>query len=63
MAKVKRKIFVVSEPSGKHLVRALTVAGAIAHVVRTTFEARVATQDDLVFLAPDHPVEEAAAPS
>jgi hypothetical protein len=61
MADLKRKIYVVTDVATEvtHLVKAKTRAGAIAHVVRKTFKAEVATQDQLMALAKTAELEEA----
>lgn len=54
MAKVsKTRIYVVKDmnTSEKFLVKAISAAGALGHVVKTTFEVYVPGQDELVSLA------------
>lgn len=43
------------------LVRAANQAQAVRHVARAEFTATVATQEELVSLLPDHPVEDASS--
>lgn len=42
------RIYLVESSAGPRLVRAATRHQAIVHVAKTDFQARVATQDDLV---------------
>jgi len=42
------RIYHVTSPTGARLVRAFTPAGAVNHVVGTSHEAHVATQDELI---------------
>lgn len=42
------RIYHVSSPTGARLVRAFTPAGAVNHVVGTSHEAHVASQDELL---------------
>lgn len=42
------RIYIVTGPTGTRLVKAAVPSQAITHVARSAFEARVASQDDLV---------------
>jgi hypothetical protein len=55
------KVYLVTTPQGRRLVRALTGQSAIKHVVLGTHDAKVATQDDLIAHLPDTEIEDAGA--
>ena len=42
------RIYIVTGPTGTRLVKASAPSQAITHVARSVFDARVASQDDLV---------------
>jgi hypothetical protein len=42
------RIYIVTGPTGTRLVKASAPSQAITHVARSAFDARVASQDDLV---------------
>ena len=42
------RIYIVTGPTGTRLVKATAPSQAITHVAKSTFDARVASQDDLV---------------
>jgi hypothetical protein len=42
------RIYIVTGPTGTRLVKASVPSQAITHVARSAFDARVASQDDLV---------------
>ena len=55
---MNERIYVVYGATGGRLVRAKTRAQALTHVAQSTFNVRVATQDELVTLLGQHiPVE------
>jgi hypothetical protein len=49
----KERIVVVTTPTGKRYVRALSKVGAIGHVVAKTHAAEWATADDMIGVAPE----------
>lgn len=53
------KVYVVSTPGGRKLVRAFSARDAVAHVVAGTHVGALATQDDLLALAKTVEVEDA----
>lgn len=54
------RIYVVTDgDESTYLVRAGNRAQAMRHVARRTFDARLASQDDLIELIPTHVVEDA----
>lgn len=61
MPAAAKRIYLVSNAGTDYLVRAQSQAQALSHVVRSTCEVRVASQDDLVVLAPTVKVEDAGA--
>ena len=42
------RIYIVTGPTGTRLIKASAPSQAITHVARSVFDARVASQDDLV---------------
>jgi hypothetical protein len=42
------RIYIVTGPTGTRLVKAAAPSQAITHVAKSVFDARVASQDDLV---------------
>mgnify|MGYP007049631074 CR=1 FL=1 len=42
------RIYIVTGPTGTRLVKATAPSQAITHVAKSAFDARVASQDDLV---------------
>lgn len=58
-----RRIYIVTrvDNASETLVRAPLRSSAIGHVARSEYEARRASEDDLVRLLPDHVVEDALA--
>jgi hypothetical protein len=59
MATARRIYVVTNSTSGKRLVRSATGAQAIGHVVRSSYSAKVATQEEILELAKTHSVEDA----
>ena len=56
------RIYAVGNSEGTRLVRAATQAQALRHVAKSSYDVRVASQDDLVtVLATGSKVEEAGA--
>lgn len=60
MATAATRIYIVeAEGQDKRLVRAISPAQAIGHVVRSDYSAHVASQDELIALAGNVQVESA----
>jgi hypothetical protein len=45
---VQKRVYVVSGGAAPRLVKAVSQAAAIGHVVKSAYKATVATQDDLI---------------
>lgn len=59
---MQTRIYTVSDGNTDRLVRSASRAGALAHVARSTFKTRVATQEDLeTLLTSGVKVEDATA--
>lgn len=57
---MKTRIYLIKHPNGVSLVRATHVGNATRHIADRTISGALATQDDLVTLAKDHAIEDAA---
>jgi len=53
------KVYVVTTPQGPRLVKAMSGAGAVKHVVVDTHSVSLASQSDLIKLLPTVTVEDA----
>ena len=57
---MSKRIYLTTDQTGmKRLTKATTPSQAVAHHARSTIKVRVASQDDLIKMLPDIPVEEA----